>query len=167
MTDRPETQADDGNEPTLSVDIHDDAELWLGVEEKEGFAPTVIVGGNAHGLRMLAALCTALADTAQPGGQVSLVAGDLLLEGSQADLVLARRPRSGRRPGRRQGRECGAGVPALERDGDGALAFEREVHRAGVVAQPVGGRVRRGTFEAHDRRAALALEAVVATIRER
>ncbi len=103
MTDRPETQADDGNEPTLSVDIHDDAELWLGVEEKEGFAPTVIVGGNAHGLRMLAALCTALADTAQPGGQVSLVAGDLLLEGSQADLVLAlqaeERAPSGASPG--------------------------------------------------------------------
>lgn len=89
MTDSLETQAGGGDEPTLSVDIHDDAELWLGIQQKEGFAPSVIVGGNAHGLRMLAALCAALADTSQPGGQVSLLAGELLLEGSEADLVLA------------------------------------------------------------------------------
>ena len=52
----------------------------------------MIVGGNAQGLRMLAALCTGLASSGVQHGQVALNAGDLLLEGSEADMVIALRP---------------------------------------------------------------------------
>lgn len=73
----------------MSVDVPDGAELWVGIEEQDGFAPSVILGGNPDGLRLLAALATALASTGTQGGTVHLRAGDLLLAGSEADLVLA------------------------------------------------------------------------------
>lgn len=89
MTDAATPRPDLDDEPTLSVDVPHDAELWVGVEQREGYAPTVIIGGSPTGLRVLADLARALADTGVHGGQVSLKAGDLLLEGSEADLVLA------------------------------------------------------------------------------
>lgn len=54
--------ADDAAEGVrVQIDIPPNSELWVGIEQADGFAPTVILGGNPNGLRMLAAFCTALA----------------------------------------------------------------------------------------------------------
>lgn len=83
---------DDDEGVRVQVEIPANAELWVGIEQAEGFAPTVILGGNPDGLRMLAAFCTALATSGVAKGQLPLKAGAELLEGSEADLLLALQP---------------------------------------------------------------------------
>jgi hypothetical protein len=76
------------DEQTIQIDVPENAQLWIGIEQEEGFAPAVVVGGNPEGLRMLAQFATALADSGLEGGQLALEAGDLLLENSEADMLL-------------------------------------------------------------------------------
>lgn len=80
------------DEQTVQVDIPENAQLWVGIEQEEGYAPAVVVGGNVEGLRMLAQFATALADSGIEGGQLALEAGDLLLDGSEADMLLVLQP---------------------------------------------------------------------------
>lgn len=80
------------DEHTVQVDIPENAQLWVGIEQEEGFAPAVVVGGNTEGLRMLAQFCNALAESGIEGGQLALEAGDLLLDGSEADMLLVLQP---------------------------------------------------------------------------
>lgn len=86
------TVHEDDHEHTVQIDIPENAQLWVGIEQEEGYAPAVVVGGNPEGLRMLAQFCTALADSGVDGGQLALEAGDLLLEGSEADMLLVLQP---------------------------------------------------------------------------
>jgi hypothetical protein len=80
------------DETTIQIDVPENAQLWIGIEQEEGFAPAVVVGGNPEGLRMLAQFATALADSGLEGGQLALEAGDLLLENSEADMLLVLQP---------------------------------------------------------------------------
>ena len=92
MPDRNTPTDDDAAGVKVQVSIPPNADLWVGIEEQEGCAPTSIVGGNPNGLRMLAAFCAALADSGVAKGQLPLTAGAELLEGSEADLLLAIQP---------------------------------------------------------------------------
>ena len=83
------------DEQTIQVDIPENAQLWVGLEQEEGYAPAVIIGGNPEGLRMLAQFATALAESGLAGGQLALEAGDLLLENSEADMLLVLQPADG------------------------------------------------------------------------
>lgn len=80
------------DEHTIQIDVPENAQLWLGIEQEEGYAPAVVVGGNPEGLRMLAQFANALADSGLEGGQLALEAGDLLLENSEADMLLVLQP---------------------------------------------------------------------------
>ncbi|MBC7543035.1 MAG: hypothetical protein H7338_09920 [Candidatus Sericytochromatia bacterium] len=82
----------DQEEQTIQIDIPENAQLWVGLEQEEGYAPAVIIGGNPEGLRMLAQFATALSESGMAGGQLALEAGDLLLENSEADMLLVLQP---------------------------------------------------------------------------
>ena len=79
-------------EHTIQIDVPENAQLWVGIEQEDGYAPAVVIGGNPEGLRMLAQFATSLADSGLPGGQLALEAGDLLLENSEADMLLVLQP---------------------------------------------------------------------------
>lgn len=89
MSDPAATNPSGKVEHKLRIDVPRNAELWVGIEEREGHAPAIIVGGNPQGFLMLASLAKALAESGVPGARAELLAGDLLLEGSEADLHLA------------------------------------------------------------------------------
>ena len=82
----PESSSSEGHD--VKVDIPENAQLWVALEQEEGFAPTIIVGGNPQGLRMLSNYCIALADSGISGGRMDLAAGEPLLEGSECDMLL-------------------------------------------------------------------------------
>jgi hypothetical protein len=81
-----ETAAGEGQKVT--IDIPENAQLWVALEQDGGYAPTMIIGGNPQGLRMLSNYCNALAESGVPKGRMELTAGDPLLEGSECDLLL-------------------------------------------------------------------------------